>query len=63
MLQSLSKRPSDKTVIRSLVLLVLILALLGGFFHAQLQTLKRRYAVLTIKYERLVSKNQTESRP
>jgi len=41
---------SDKNLLRFMVLLVFVLALAGGYFHARLQTRERLYKNLERKY-------------
>ena len=53
---------SDKNMSRFLMVLVVVLALVGGYFHAQLQTLRRRYDFLVNKYDKLEQSTQNESR-
>ena len=45
---------SEKNLIRLLVLLCVVLALLGGYYHAQRKTLQRRYDTLYQKYNTLL---------
>lgn len=53
---------SDRGMNRILVVILVVVALLGGYFHAQLQTQKRKYAALQNKYSKLLEKQATESR-
>jgi hypothetical protein len=53
---------SDRNMNRVLLGLVVVLALVGGYFHAQLQTLRRRYDFLVNKYDKLEQSTQNESR-
>lgn len=51
---------TDKGMNRILVLLLVVIALVGGYFHAQLQTQKRKYTALQNKYSKLLEKQPAE---